>query len=245
MITSLGMYDMPHLRDAHDRYWAGIRTALGYGPDQLNRGGDPWTEWQSPDLLLAQTCGLPFRARLHEKVTLVGTPDYDLPNCPSGHYFSYLIRRDDDPRSLAELSKLGVMAFNDPLSQSGWAAPLAHLEERNLRPRKTLQTQAHIESIRTVLNGQADFAAIDALTLLLWAAEDSDAAAYLHAFDRTVPTPALPYITALERDPKPIFDSIATAVSNLTHEDRCVLRLKGIVNLPPSAYLVFPIPPAP
>ena len=119
MIASLGMYDMPHLRDAHDRLWSGIRDALGYGPHHLTRDGDPWTEWQSPDLLLAQTCGLPYRARLHGRVTLIGTPDYNLPNCPPGHYFSYIIRRRDDPRDLKELSKQGVMAFNEPLSQSG------------------------------------------------------------------------------------------------------------------------------
>ena len=69
MIASLPMYDMPHLRGAHDRYWTAIRDALGYGPDALTRGGDPWAEWQSPDLLLGQTCGLPYRARLHDKVT--------------------------------------------------------------------------------------------------------------------------------------------------------------------------------
>lgn len=245
MIASLGMYDMPHLRDPHDRFWDAIRASLGYGPDQLTRGGDPWAEWQSPDLLLAQTCGLPYRARLHGSVTLVGAPDYDLPDCPPGHYFSYLIRRRDDPRALADLSRQGVMAFNDPLSQSGWAAPLAHLEERKLKPGETLQTGAHIESIKAVLYGKADYAAIDALTLLLWASEDTDAAAFLDAFDRTEPTPALPYITARGRDPKSIFDSIETAISNLSHEDRCALRLTGIVHLPPSAYLALPIPPAP
>ncbi|WP_299551765.1 PhnD/SsuA/transferrin family substrate-binding protein [uncultured Tateyamaria sp.] len=245
MIASLGMYDMPHLRGAHDRLWAGIRKALRHGPDQLTRGGDPWTEWQSPELLLAQTCGLPYRARLHDQVTLVGTPDYDLPDCPQGHYFSYLIRRRNDPRPLPELSKRGVMAFNDPLSQSGWAAPLAHLENRKLRPRKTLQTQAHIASIRAVLRQKADFAAVDAVTLLLWAAEDTDAAVQIDAFDRTHPTPALPYITAQGHDPKPVFDAIATAISGLTHEDRCDLRLNGIVQIPPSEYLALPIPPAP
>lgn len=239
------MYDMPHLQSANDRLWAEIRAGLGQGPDRLSRQGNPWTEWLSPNLLLAQTCGLPYRARLHENVTLVGTPDYDLPNCPPGHYFSYLIRRRDDPRSLVELSHRGVMAFNDPLSQSGWAAPLAHLEARKLKPRKTLQTEAHIESIKAVLSGKADFAAIDALTLFLWASEDTDAAAYIDAFDRTAPTPALPYITARGRDPQPIFDSIESAISSLPHEDRCALRLKGIVRILPSEYLALPIPPSP
>ncbi|MBV7408848.1 MULTISPECIES: phosphate/phosphite/phosphonate ABC transporter substrate-binding protein [Roseobacteraceae] len=245
MIASLGMYDMPHLQRAHDRLWAGIRTALGYGPDHLTRGGDPWAEWQSPDLLLAQTCGLPYRARLHDKVTLVGTPDYDLPDCPSGYYFSYLIRRRDDPRPLRELSKQGVMAYNEPLSQSGWAAPVAHLAARGLRPKRIKQTGSHLGSINSVLLKTADYAAIDAVTMLLWGAHDMDAVAYLEAFDTTEPTPALPYITALDRDPAPIADAVRSAIAAMPHEDRCDLRLKGMVDIPASEYLALPIPPTP
>ena len=236
------MYDMPHLRDAHDRYWQGIRNALGEGPETLTRDGDPWDHWRSPDLLLSQTCGLPYRARLHGTVTLVGTPDYGLPDYPPGHYFSYLIRRGDDPRDLAELTRQGVMAFNDPLSQSGWAAPLAHMARGRLKPAKVTQTHSHLDSIRAVLSGDADYAAIDAVTLLLWGADDMDAMAFLEAFDRTEPTPALPYVTALGHDPAPLAAAIATAIGNLSHEDHCDLRLRGLVQIPASAYLALPIP---
>ena len=52
MIASLGMYDMPHLKNVHDRLWCAIRSELGFGPKALTRGGDPWQEWQSSDLLL-------------------------------------------------------------------------------------------------------------------------------------------------------------------------------------------------
>lgn len=245
MIASLGMYDMPHLRDVHDRLWAGIQEALGYGPPALTRGGDPWAEWQSPDLLLAQTCGLPYRARLRGQVTLVGTPHYDLPNCPPGHYFSYLIRRRDDARDYITIAEQGVMAFNDSLSQSGWAAPLAHLAAQNTRPDRAIKTGAHVASIEAVLNGDADYAGIDALTFHLWSKANPNIAKQIDPFENTTPTPALPYITALGRDPKPIFDAIEVAISTLSDGDRCDLRLSGIVNIPASAYLALPIPPSP
>lgn len=245
MIASLPMYDMPHLRGAHDRLWDGIRGALGSGPDTLTRDGDPWDHWQSPDLLLSQTCGLPYRARLHDRVTLVGTPDYDLPDCPQGYYFSYLIRRREDPRDLRDLAQSGVLAFNDPLSQSGWAAPLAHLSSRGLHPQKTVQTHGHVNSIDAVLDGNADYAAIDAVTLLLWGAYDMDAMAFLDAFDRTAPTPALPYITAQRRDPVPLAHAIATAIARLSQKDRCDLRLRGLVAIAKADYLTIPTPPAP
>ena len=244
MIASLGMYDMPHLKNVHDRLWCAIRSELGFGPKALTRGGDPWQEWQSSDLLLGQTCGLPYRARLHDQVALVGTPDYDLPDCPAGYYFSFLVRRHDDPRDLGELSKLGTLAFNDPLSQSGWAAPLTHMARRKLRPTRTLQTHTHVASIDAVLNKQADYAAIDAVTLLLWGANDMDSVAFLDAFERTEPTPALPYITARGRDPIPIKAALIRAIASLSHEDRYDLRLKGLIQIPKADYLALPIPPA-
>ena len=62
MIASLPMYDRPETAAANDRLWQGVRTRLGEGPEHLVRAGDPWEHWQSPDLLLSQTCGLPFRS---------------------------------------------------------------------------------------------------------------------------------------------------------------------------------------
>jgi ABC-type phosphate/phosphonate transport system substrate-binding protein len=244
MIAALGMYDMPHARAANDRLWAGVRAALGYGPATLARDTDPWEIWQSGALLLAQTCGMPYRTRLHDRVQLVATPDHHLPDCPVGHYFSYLIKRHDDPRDLKALSK-GTMAYNEALSQSGWAAPIHHLSQHKLAPGKTLQTGAHLASISAVLDGTADFAAIDAVTLLMFGDNDPDAAAFLKAFDRTAPTPALPYITAKDRDPAPLAAALATAIAALTPLDRATLRLYDIARLPASAYLAIPTPPAP
>ncbi|WP_299045390.1 PhnD/SsuA/transferrin family substrate-binding protein [uncultured Tateyamaria sp.] len=234
---------MPHLRGAHDRLWDGIRQALGYGPPALSRGGAPWAERQSRTLVLAQTCGLPYRAKLHGHVVLVGTPDYDLPGCPPGHYFSYLIRRTGEERALNTLLDQGVMAFNDGLSQSGWAAPLAHVAPR--RPAQVLQTGGHVASIDAVRSGDADVAAIDALTYLLWCDAHPADATDIDAFDQTAPTPTLPYITALKRDPIPIARALRSAIAGLSPTDRAALRLKGLVQIPASAYLALPVPPSP
>ena len=127
MIASLGMYDRPETAAANDRLWAGIRDGLRAegidAPDALTRGAHAyWDAWQSPGLVFSQTCGFPFRAKLHDQVTLIGTPDYALPGCPPGHYNSVFVARKDDPRaSLAEFSG-AAFAFNEDLSQSGWAA---------------------------------------------------------------------------------------------------------------------------
>ncbi|WP_299292400.1 PhnD/SsuA/transferrin family substrate-binding protein [uncultured Tateyamaria sp.] len=245
MIASLGMYDMPHARDAYDRFWDGIRDALGYGPEKLDRTHDSWGIWQSPDLLLAQTCGLPFRARLYGQVTLVGTPDYGLRDCPSGYYYSYIIRRRGDDRDLRSLARSGILAYNDGLSQSGWAAPVAAAGALNLTVPATLETGAHVASIHAVLERRADFAGIDAITYLMWQHANPETARGIETFIRTDPTPGLPLITAKGRDPAPIAHAVRNAIAQMSASDRDILHLKGLARIDADTYRALPIPAMP
>ena len=243
MIASLPMYDRPGTAAANDAFWAAIRTRLGYGPERLTRAGDPWPIWQSPDLLLAQTCGLPFRARLHDRVTLVGTPDYGLPGCPPGYYRSVFVARADDPGPLAAFAGRRF-AYNEALSQSGWAAPQTHMEAAGLAFGPLLQSGAHRTSALAVAEGRADFAALDALTWEL--IRDHDAfASRLRVIGVTPPSPGLPLITAAGRDPAPIFRAVAAAIADLLPETRACLHLAGLVAIPASDYLAQLLPPAP
>lgn len=244
MIASLPMYDLPSCQAANDRLWQAFIEHYGAGPDALTRGADPWQVWQAPDLLLAQTCGLPYRAKLYGNVRLVASPDHGLSDCPAGYYFSHLIRRRGDARGLAELSQ-GIMAYNEGLSQSGWAAPLGHLATKGLAPTRVFQTGAHVDSVRAVATGKADYAAIDAVTLGLLAREDGDLVALIDPFDRTTPTPALPFITAKDRDPNPIAAALGAAITALEDADRTALALHGIVQVPSEDYVALPLPPAP
>ena len=244
MIAALGMYDMAPLRPANDRLWAGIRAALGHGPDHLTRDMDFQEIWQSPQLLLAQTCGLPYRTRLHGRVQLVGTPDYGLPGCPPGYYCSVFVARAEDARgSLAELAA-GTMAFNDGLSQSGWAAPITHLAGMGLRPARLLRSGGHALSAHAVAEGRADFAALDAVTWTLLQEHDP-VAAELREVERTAPTPGLPLITAAGRDATAIADAVRAGIAALSEADRATLHLKGLVPIPAADYLAIPTPAAP
>ena len=191
------MYDRVEVAAANDQLWAAIHAALGHGPDTLTRDMDVWDIWQSPDLALAQTCGYPYRARLHEHVTLIGTPDYGVPDCPAGYYNSgFVARRDDIRRNLPDFGD-ATFAYNEPMSQSGWAAPMAHMAAQNLTFGAHIQSGAHVKSAQMVARNGADIAAIDAVT---WAMiEKYDAfASGLHIIAKTTPTPGLPYIAATE-----------------------------------------------
>lgn len=238
------MYDRAETRAANDRLWQGIRNALGEGPPMLIRGGDPWALWQDPDLLLSQTCGYPYRARLHGRVALVGTPDYGLPDCPEGHYCSTFVVRREDPRDRPAAFAGARLAYNDPLSQSGWAAPQNFAREAGFSFGGTLQTGSHAASAAAVAEGRADIAALDALSWKMMQRHDTVTAS-LREIGNTPPTPALPYITSISRDPSPIFDAVAAAVAALDPEDRETLSIRGIVRIPPESYLAVPNPPPP
>ena len=247
MIASLPMYERPETTGANDRLWALIRKNLYFDrrpmPEALTRDGDLWDHWKSPGLILSQTCGLPYRAHLHGHVTLVGTPILDLP-CAPGFYFSSVVVRADDARVTFDDFKGACLAVNDPLSQSGWAAPAAFAIDHEFEFDRVVLTGTHKTSAETVAKGQADLAAIDAVT---WSQiKRFDAVAnQLRVLINTPPTPALPYIAANGHDIDDMHNAIKTAIDQLAPKDRALLGLKGITAIHPDRYLDVPTPAFP
>lgn len=241
MIAALGMYDRRETAHANDVFWALIREALGDGPDALTRDMAFWDVWQSPDLLLSQTCGLPFRAHLHDKVQLVGTPDYGIEGCDPGYYRSMIIARKATGADLADLGSL-KFGYNERLSQSGWAAFWAHVPN-GTAPKELIETGGHAASAQAVANGDTDIAAIDALTWELIHQFDAFAD-QLTILDQTRPTPGLPYITALSRDCEPLRHAVIQAIETLPTDLIDLLHLKGLVQIPKADYLEIPLPRA-
>lgn len=244
MTAMLGMYDMPALQAANDMFWAAIRAQLGDGPEALDRERDFWDIWRDPQMVFSQTCGMPYRTKLHDRVSLVGTPDYGLPDCPPGYYYSTFVALADDPRPLEELVT-GTFAFNEPLSQSGWAAPTTHLHSLGLQVNTLLRSGGHALSARAVARGRADLAALDALTWVLLTEHDPDLAGELRVVTRTDPTPTLPYVTAQSRDPAPIAAAVRAAIGAMDEDTRRVLHIQGLIDIPAEVYLAVPTPPLP
>ncbi|GAB5432234.1 MAG: PhnD/SsuA/transferrin family substrate-binding protein [Epibacterium sp.] len=245
MIASLPMYDRPETAAANDAFWAAIRAELGHGPESLTRDMDLWQVWRAPDLLLAQTCGLPYRARLYGDVELVGTPDYGLPGCPEGHYNSVLIAAADRKGTPLRDFAGTRFAYNDSLSQSGWAAAMMRMRADNMLPGELIETGSHQASAVAVAEGRADFASLDALTYQMLLDYEPDLMAGLCELERTEPTPALPFITALTQDATILRTAMERALEALEPEHRETLHLKKIVSTTPSDYLAVPTPPGP
>ncbi|MDG2339989.1 MAG: PhnD/SsuA/transferrin family substrate-binding protein [Paracoccaceae bacterium] len=240
MIAALGMYDRPETAHANDAFWALFREALGDGPKSLTRDMVFWDIWQSSDLLLSQTCGLPYRAHLHDNVQLVGTPDYGIDGCEAGYYRSVIVSRKGSGVDMSDLSSLRL-GYNDRLSQSGWAAFWAHVPKGS-KPKELIKTGGHAASAKAVADGEVDIATLDALTWRLIHQFD-DFAEKLTVLEQTSPTPGLPYITALSRDPKPIRNAVVHAIHALPSDLRALLHLKGFVQIPKAKYLEIPMPP--
>jgi ABC-type phosphate/phosphonate transport system substrate-binding protein len=243
------MYDLPDCLAANDRYWALIRDGLRErgiaAPDALMRGMPNFLEhWLRPDLVLSQTCGYPYRAVLHGKVTLIGTPDFGLDHCPPGYYQSVLVARADDRRTDLTAFKDARFAYNEALSQSGWAAPQNHAANLGIQFGPILHTGGHALSARAVIEGRADLASVDAMTwrLLL---RNYPAMSALKVVDRTEPTPCLPYIAALGANSEVVLAAIKAAILALQPEDRETLGIKGLYHVPSVAYLAVPNPTAP
>jgi len=243
LIASLPMYDWPETAAANDALWAGIRRVLGYGPDRLDRTTPAWEVWQSPDLLLSQTCGLPYRSRLHRQVQLVGTPDYGLNGAPPGHYFSVFVVRAGDSDDLGDYRDR-VFAYNDAGSQSGWAAAQTHAGGLGFRFQRLHCSGSHRASAHAVVLGDADIAALDAVSWRLICTHD-DIACELKVIATTTPTPGLPLITAPGRDSGAIQRAVRQAVADLGRDHAEILGIRGVVPIDTARYLAIATPPAP
>ncbi len=271
MIASLPMYDWDARQWHNDELWTELarylRKAGIDAPDRLTRSGNPAEDWANPGLLLSQTCGLPFRHHLHETLHLVAAPalwvpDRDMPSFPStdptrptrlppGQYYSVIVVRDEFPRLRFEDFDGARLAYNEPLSQSGWGLMHAHAAGRGVRFGSGLQTGSHRASALAVIQRKADIAAIDVAT---WVGGlQSDFGRYLRIIDRTALSPALPYVTAFPELVPALYNALKEALrydyvdrDDLPWlQDALDIAPEGVVPADRAAYMAITLPPAP
>lgn len=246
MTASLLMYARPELETAHTIFWREIRTALAAraiaAPDTLRQEWGEDDIWTRPDLVLSQTCGMPYRTRLHGTAQLVGTPDYGLEGCPAGYYRSVIVARADDARGDGAALAQGRLAYNSITSQSGFAAIWAHMLPFCAWFDACVPSGGHAASARMVLEGAADVAALDAQTWRLLQRFEGWTEG-LRVVAQTTPTPGLPYVTAAGMDAGAVFAAVQDAIAALPVGTRTALDLQGIIRIPADDYLAVPNPP--
>lgn len=246
MIASLMMYARPELNAANTRLWACIRDSLGArgipSPSELSQTAPAFSVWEDPALVLSQTCGMPYRNSLRDKVHLVGTPDYGLTDCPAGYYRSAIVVRADDPREEIADYVDAQFAYSAPQSQSGFAALFNHVQPMGFWFANRKASGGHLVSAQLVANGEADIASLDAQTWRLIQRYEPFACK-LRVLDYTAPTPGLPLITGPQNDARTVFDALSEALDALEPDDKTALDLHGLVHISSEKYLAVANPP--
>lgn len=207
-VASLGMYDHPGQHAANDALWLAIARHLrGAGiaaPDVLDRDRPVEAIWRDPDLLLAQCCGYPLVADPDLALRVIAMPHYALPDGPAGLHYSRIVVRADDPAATLASFAGRRAAINAPLSNTGanlLRAAVAQVASPDGFFGATIVTGSHRASIEAVACGQADIAAIDAVTAAVIARDEPAALIALRELARTPPAPNLPFVTARTTPP--------------------------------------------
>ncbi|MCR9000255.1 phosphate/phosphite/phosphonate ABC transporter substrate-binding protein [Rahnella perminowiae] len=176
------------------------QLGLASTPDALNWPQDLFSHWQTPDLLLSQTCGFPLMESLPQ-VQLVGTFSYHAPGCDGFRYRSFLLAREEDAGLHLADFRHRRLAFNSTDSQSGYnslRALVAPLAKDGRFFSQATATGGHRESLHYVQQNLADLAAIDCVTLELLRRTGSRSLTGLEVIGQTAAVPGLPMITCAQ-----------------------------------------------
>ncbi len=126
--------------------------------------------WLSVEMLLSQSCGLPFIEELHSSVNVVGTPLWTDVSDVNGRYQTVIVAREAlGISSIAEVHGLRPVISNSQ-SLSGWCSLGVALAGVTRDPSFVLpfaQSGGHAKSLQMLEDGDADIASIDSATYRL------------------------------------------------------------------------------
>jgi hypothetical protein len=242
MRAGLPWYRVPGSEDLHDRLWSFLRRFLqdaGFDSARLPQKLDSGDIRAVDDLLFTQTCGFDIAAMPKPLPwRIVGAFGY---GGRRGTYTSYIMARADSAlRNLQELAG-HKPAANDLRSYSGFHVFGTLLEEPLVSLRERVRwTGSHLESLRCLRTGEAEFAAIDTVTHDLLRKFAPDTMLGLRILAESAPVPAPPIVTSLHLDEADVIKLRAAFDRLFTEEDARPLReallLSGFYPMDPEDY---------
>lgn len=155
-------------------------------------------------------------------------------------YYSFIIVRADSGITRFDQLEGRRFAFTDPLSSSGRIYPLSLLRQKGLDPggffASTTFTHSHDNSIKAVVQGLVDGAAVDSLVYDQWVRLNPDLGLLLKVIDRSVAMPSPPFVASLRIAPH-VRNAFRAELMRM-HEDpegRKILDALGIDRFVPQA----------
>lgn len=232
-IASFPWYPYEWLKPQYDVLWSCVRDALKtkgiHAPVGLSPSRDYRTHWAAPDLLLSQCCGYNIANKTQE-LTVVAAPHFNLDGIAPGQYRSVVIVRASEATNTVKNLRGRRAAFNEHQSYSGNTALFSAIPEKLRGPdffSSTVPTGSHLESMRAVVNGEADVAAIDEVSFLLITDKYPDLEQRLARIHETENVQAPPYVTALKREPHEI-NAISDALIGVSRTEAAKDALKSM-----------------
>ncbi|SAL22080.1 ABC phosphate/phosphonate transporter, periplasmic ligand binding protein [Caballeronia peredens] len=248
-IAALPMYNVtPALADDWRALLERVRTNLGTWLeargdtlDFVDPGPDLTAFWLRDDVLLSQTCGYPLVHALAGRVRLVAAPDFDVPGCTDAAYHSVIVTGTQAAARSIETCRGLRAAYNGDDSNSGMNL-LRHAVAPFARDGRffasVTETGSHLASLRALVEGRADVAAIDCVTFAFVRTHLPELATGVRIVGTTASAGTLPFI-ASARVPEDATDTLFHALADASRDDPPLarrLRLKGFARRTPADY---------
>lgn len=142
-------------------------------------------------------------------------------------YFSDVIVRRASPYASFEDLRGCVWAYNESASHSGYNLVYSSLLERSLSLdyfRQTIETGSHLQSLRAVLDGEADAAALDSHVLDVLFQQQPELSDRLRMVDMLGPSPIPPLVIARGLDPA-LKQRIRETLLTMHHDPQAIYEL--------------------
>lgn len=192
----------------------------------------------NPALWFGQTCGYPLMTRLHQRLTPISVPIFDIVGCDGRHYSSQLIVPEKSGiNSLQDCRGLRAV-INASDSNSGMNVLRHAIAELNPQESFFSDIQvsgSHLQSLTEVANARADIAAIDCISYRFIEDTWPELTARIRSIGFTASTCGLPFVMqkqAAGRDNVAgISGCLNRALSMLDKQQKDRLHLKGFENV--------------
>jgi ABC-type phosphate/phosphonate transport system substrate-binding protein len=221
-IAAMPMYDLPELREAHDRLWAALARRLEDAgvtpvPRQLTRSLSHRATWMHPGLLFGQACEYPVSKSFRERLRIIATPRYYAPGCFGSSYRSAIVVRAQASAKCLEDLRDCLCVANEPDSNSGmnlFRAAVAPLADGAPFFRSVDFSGSHRKSLEVVAAGDADVTAVDCVTLAHLQRHQPQLVSQLRVLDWTPASPCLPFVTSRHTSDD-MLEALRTAIAEV------------------------------